>query len=38
MSIHREAALHSTSWGAFQIMGFNFALYGFHSVEDFVAA
>ncbi|ECR8549461.1 N-acetylmuramidase family protein [Salmonella enterica] len=38
MSLHREAALCSTSWGAFQIMGFNFALCGFHSVEDFVAA
>ncbi|EGX3499394.1 N-acetylmuramidase family protein [Salmonella enterica] len=38
MSFHREAALYSTSCGAFQIMGFNFALCGFHSVEDFVAA
>lgn len=38
MSLHREAALCSTSWGAFQIMGFNFALCGFRSVEDFVAA
>ena len=38
MSLHREAALCSTSWGAFQIMGFNFALCGFRSVEDFVTA
>ncbi|WP_197276135.1 N-acetylmuramidase family protein [Kluyvera genomosp. 1] len=37
-SIHHEAAYCSTSWGAFQIMGFNYALCGFHSVTDFVAA
>lgn len=38
MSIHHEAALNATSWGAFQIMGFNYASCGFHSVEEFVAA
>lgn len=38
LSIHRESALCSTSWGAFQIMGFNYPHCGFHSVEDFVDA
>lgn len=32
------AALMSTSWGKFQIMGFNFALCGYKSVGEFVAA
>lgn len=32
------AALMSTSWGRFQIMGFNFALCGFMDVQSFVKA
>lgn len=32
------AALMSASWGRFQIMGFNFALCGYTSVESFCAA
>lgn len=34
--IDREAALKSTSWGLFQICGFNYKLCGASSVEDFV--
>jgi|GEM_PF-2473898 Protein of unknown function (DUF3380). len=34
--IHREAALKSASWGAFQIMGLNHQACGYSSVEDFV--
>jgi hypothetical protein len=36
--IHRTAALRSASWGAFQIMGFNYAACGFADVEAFVEA
>lgn len=36
--IHYQAALESASYGAFQIMGFNYALCGFSSVESFVKA
>ena len=36
--IHEEAALRSTSWGAFQIMGFHFQTLGFKSAQDFVNA
>lgn len=35
--IHREAADSSTSWGMFQIMGFNHAACGEKTVADFVA-
>ncbi len=35
-AIHREAADASTSWGMFQIMGFNHAACGENSVADFV--
>jgi hypothetical protein len=38
ISLNREAALKSASWGAFQIMGFNHALVGFSTVEAFVTA
>ena len=38
IALDRRAALMSASWGRFQIMGFNFGLCGFTSVEDFVAA
>ncbi|MEO7917128.1 MAG: N-acetylmuramidase domain-containing protein [Dokdonella sp.] len=36
--LDRVAALQSTSWGAFQIMGFNCAACGFGDVEAFVRA
>lgn len=35
MALDRKAALMSASYGKFQIMGFNFALCGFITVEDF---
>lgn len=35
--IHEEAALQSTSWGQFQIMGENWKVLGYESVQDFVA-
>ena len=35
--LDRAAALQSASWGAFQIMGFNYAMCGFDDVEAFVA-
>lgn len=38
MKLDRTAALMSTSFGKFQIMGFNFALCGFTSVEAFYEA
>jgi hypothetical protein len=38
IGIHRDAALCSASWGLFQIMGFNYRLCGFPSVEQFVDA
>lgn len=37
-AINKEAALKSASWGAFQIMGFNYAACGYSSVDDFVSA
>jgi N-acetylmuramidase len=36
--LHSTAALLSTSWGKFQIMGFNFGACGFTSVDWFVSA
>lgn len=36
--IDEEAALKSTSWGLFQIMGFNYKAAGFENVDDFVKA
>lgn len=38
VSLDMSAAMRSTSWGAFQIMGFNFAACGFKTVIEFVAA
>ena len=38
LAIHEEAALLSTSWGLFQIMGFNHRACGFATVQDFVDA
>lgn len=35
-TIDSKSAMMSTSYGAFQIMGFNYKLAGFNSVEDFV--
>jgi hypothetical protein len=37
-ALDRDAANQATSWGAFQIMGFNYGLCGFSSVEEMVAA
>ncbi|MDQ3796278.1 MAG: N-acetylmuramidase domain-containing protein [Pseudomonadota bacterium] len=36
--IHEEAALESTSWGLFQIMGHHSQRLGYHSVMNFVTA
>lgn len=38
ISLDREAALKSASYGQFQIMGFNYRVVGFDNVEEFVAA
>ncbi|MES1977304.1 MAG: N-acetylmuramidase family protein [Pseudomonadota bacterium] len=38
MRLDREAALKSASWGKFQIMGFNFGMVGFNSIQAFVNA
>lgn len=38
MSLDREAALKSASYGKFQIMGFNFSSCDFDDVEEFYAA
>jgi hypothetical protein len=37
-ALDRDAANQAASWGAFQIMGFNYGLCGFSSVEEMVAA
>jgi hypothetical protein len=36
--INRDAALSSASWGRFQIMGFNWKLCGFKSLQAFINA
>ncbi|MFN8366722.1 MAG: N-acetylmuramidase family protein [Candidatus Kapaibacterium sp.] len=38
VKLNRNAALMSASWGKFQIMGFNFALAGFTSLQEFINA
>lgn len=38
IALDREAALLSTSWGKFQIMGYNYELCGFKSLQSFVNA
>ena len=38
MAIDRKAALRSTMWGAFQILGANYKLCGFSDAESFVKA
>ena len=35
-ALDKRSALLSTSWGKFQIMGFNYGLCGYNSVENFV--
>lgn len=37
-SLDRNAALQSASWGAFQIMGFNYGVCGFAGIQPFVNA
>jgi len=36
MRIDKKLALQSASWGLFQIMGMNYAMYGCSNVEEFV--
>jgi hypothetical protein len=36
--LDRNAALMSVSWGMFQVMGFNYPLVGFSTIQDFVNA
>jgi hypothetical protein len=36
MEIHSDAALQSTSWGKFQIMGFNYSSCGCVSLKEFI--
>jgi N-acetylmuramidase/Protein of unknown function (DUF1353) len=38
VSLDRNAALMSASWGLFQIMGFNFAVCGFTTLQKFINA
>lgn len=35
-SINRDAALMSASWGTFQIMGFNYKVCGFKTLQEFI--
>jgi len=37
-SLNRSAALMAASWGKFQLMGFNFALCGFSTLQAFINA
>ncbi|VTU32393.1 hypothetical protein H4CHR_03002 [Variovorax sp. PBS-H4] len=37
-ALARPAALMSASWGAFQLLGENFASCGFHTLQDFINA
>jgi hypothetical protein len=38
VTLDRNAALASTSWGKFQIMGFNYGLAGFATLQAFITA
>ncbi|MFT4092126.1 MAG: N-acetylmuramidase family protein [Niabella sp.] len=38
VALNRNAALMSASWGKFQIMGFNYALAGYNSLQEFITA
>lgn len=37
-ALDRDAALQATSWGRFQVMGFNHHIVGFERLQDFVNA
>jgi hypothetical protein len=37
-AIDRDAALRSASWGLFQVMGFNWSLCGFDTLQNFIDA
>lgn len=37
-SLNRDAALQSASWGVFQVMGFNWKLCGYESLQHFINA
>lgn len=36
VAIHRDAAIKSASWGRFQIMGYNYQLAGYATLQDFI--
>lgn len=36
--LDRNSALKSASWGKFQIMGFNYSIVGFSTIQDFINA
>lgn len=38
VTLDRTAALMSASWGKFQVMGFNFALAGYNTLQAFITA
>ena len=38
VALDRDAAMESTSWGKFQIMGFNYEPAGFESLQSFINA
>ncbi|MBB3123730.1 hypothetical protein FHS04_001233 [Mesoflavibacter sabulilitoris] len=38
VDLDRDAALKSASWGKFQIMGFNYKLAGYDTLQDFINA
>lgn len=38
VSVHREAALESASWGAFQVLGLNWKMLGYSSLQSFINA
>lgn len=38
MALDREAALRATSWGRFQLMGFNYRAAGFADLQSFINA
>ena len=38
VALDRDAALKSASWGKFQIMGFNYKLAGYDTLQDFINA
>src|SRR5699024_487300 len=38
VGIHRQSALESASWGAYQIMGFHWKLLGYESADEYVSA